>query len=37
MKNIKKSNNNKYQVQAPTWNGKIELPDRSYSVADIAA
>ena len=24
-----------FQISAPTWNDKFELPDRSYSVADI--
>ena len=28
-------NNNKSKISAPTWNDKFELPDRSYSVADI--
>ena len=36
MKNIKNSyNNNKFEISAPTWNGKFELPDGSYSVSDI--
>ena len=36
MKNIKSSyNNNKFKISAPTWNGKFELPDGSYSVSDI--
>ena len=36
MKNIKRSyNNNKFKISAPTWNGKSELPDGSYSVSDI--
>ena len=35
-KNIKRScNNNKFKISAPTWNGKFELPDGSYSVSDI--
>ena len=35
-KNIKNScNNNKFKISAPTWNGKFELPDGSYSVSDI--
>ena len=35
-KNIKNSyNNNKFKISAPTWNDKFELPDGSYSVADI--
>ena len=28
-------NNNKFKTSAPTWNGKFELPDGSYSVSDI--
>ena len=35
-KNIKNScNNNKFKISAPTWNGKFQLPDGSYSVSDI--
>ena len=35
-KNIKSSyNNNKFEISAPTWNDKFELPDRSDSVSDI--
>ena len=35
-KNIKNSyNNNKFKISAPTWNDKFELPNGSYSVADI--
>ena len=35
-KNIKSSyNNNTFKISAPTWNGKFELPDGSYSVPDI--
>ena len=35
-KNIKSSyNNNKFKISAPTWNDKVELPDRLYSVSDI--
>ena len=35
-KNIKSSyNNNKFKISAPTWNGKLEFPDESYSVSDI--
>ena len=35
-KNIGKSYKiNKYKTSAPTWNEEFELPDRSYSVADI--
>ena len=32
MVNIKKSdNNNKFEISAPTWNHKFELPDGSFS------
>ena len=35
-KYIKSSyNNNIFKTSAPTWNGKFELPDGSYSVSDI--
>ena len=35
-KNIKSShNNNKFEISAPTWNDKFELPDGSYSISDI--
>ena len=35
-KNINKScKNNKFKISAPTWNGKFDLPDPSYSVSDI--
>ena len=35
-KNTKSSyNNNKYKISAPTWDGKFELPDGSYSVSCI--
>ena len=35
-KNIKSLyNNNKFEISAPTWNDKFELPDGSYSVSDI--
>ena len=35
-KNIKSSyNNNKFKISAPTWNGKFELSNGSYSVSDI--
>ena len=27
--------NNKYKVSAPTWNDTFNLPDVSYSTADI--
>ena len=28
-------NNNKFKISAPTWSDKFELPDGSYSFADI--
>ena len=35
-KNIKsKHNNNKFKISAPTWNDTFDLPDGSYSIADI--
>ena len=35
-KNIKsKYNNNKFKISAPTWNDTFDLPDGSYSMADI--
>ena len=35
-KNIKLAyNNNKFKISAPTWNDKFDLPDGSYSLADI--
>ena len=35
-KNIKSSYmNNKFKISAPTWSDTFELPDGSYSVADI--
>ena len=35
-KNIKSSyNKNKFEISAPTWNDKFELPDGSYSVSNI--
>ena len=35
-KNIKSEyNNNKFKVLAPTWNDTFDLPDGSYSTADI--
>ena len=35
-KNIKsKYNNNKFKISAPTWNDTFDLPDGSYSIADI--
>ena len=35
-KNIKEEcNNNKFKIFAPTWNETFDLPDGSYSIADI--
>ena len=35
-KNIKsKYKNNKFKISAPTWNDTFDLPDGSYSIADI--
>ena len=35
-KNIKSEyNNNKFKISAPTWNYTFDLPDGSYSIADI--
>ena len=35
-KNIKtERNNNKFKISAPTWNETFDLPDGSYSIADI--
>ena len=35
-KNVKsKYNNNKFKISAPTWNDTFDLPDGSYSIADI--
>ena len=28
-------NNNKFKILAPTWNDAFDLPDGSYSIADI--
>ena len=28
-------NNNKFKISSPTWNGTFDLPDGSYSIADI--
>ena len=34
--NIKSEyNNNKFKILAPTWNETFDLPNGSYSVADI--
>ena len=35
-KNIKSAyKNNKFKISAPTWNDTFDLPDASYSIADI--
>ena len=35
-KNIKSKNyNKKFKISAPTWNDTFDLPDGSYSIADI--
>ena len=35
-KNIKSEyNNNKFKISAPTWDETFDLPDGSYSIADI--
>ena len=35
-KNIKSAyNNNKFKIYAPAWNDEFDLPDGSYSIADI--
>ena len=35
-KSIKSAyNNNKSKISAPTWNDEFDLPDGSYSIADI--
>ena len=35
-RNIKNSyNNKKFEISAPIWNHKFELPDGSYSVSNI--
>ena len=28
-------NNNKFKISAPTWNDEFDLPNGSYSIADI--
>ena len=35
--NLSKSayHNNQFKIPAPTWNNKFDLPDGSYSIADI--
>ena len=36
MENIKSEyNNNKFKISVPTWNDTFDLPDGSYSIADI--
>ena len=32
---ISECNNNKFKISAPTWNETFDLPDGSYSIADI--
>ena len=35
-KNIKSAyNSNKFKISAPTWNDEFDLPDGSYSIAEI--
>ena len=34
-KNIKSAYNNKSKISAPTWNDTFDLPNGSYSIADI--
>ena len=35
-KNIKSErNNNKFEISAPTWDDSFDLPDGSYSIANI--
>ena len=35
-KNIKSAySNNKFEISVPTWNGKFNLPNGSYSVCNI--
>ena len=35
-KNIKSEyNDNKFKISAPTWNDTFDLPDGSYSIANI--
>ena len=34
-KNFKLEYNNKFKISAPTWNDTFDLPDDSYSIADI--
>ena len=28
-------NHNKFKISAPTWNDELDLPEGSYSIADI--
>ena len=36
LENIKSEySNNKFKISAPTWNDTFDLPDDSYSIADI--
>ena len=32
---VKKHNNSKFKISAPTWNDTFDLVDGSYSIADI--
>ena len=32
---IPEYSNNKFKISAPTWNDTFDLPDGSYSIADI--
>ena len=32
---VHERNNNKFRISALAWNGKLELPNGSYSVSDI--
>ena len=34
-KNIKSKYSNNFKISAPTWNETFDLPDGSYSIADI--
>ena len=34
-KNIKSAYTNKFKIFAPAWNDEFDLPDDSYSIADI--
>ena len=34
-KNIKSEYENKFKISAPTWIDTFDLPDGSYSIADI--